>query len=84
MLTAFQMARSYNQRRGNNFVAREHSSGGGRLVAHCASEIGITTGLQTGAYGGEGEAARHLIIMNQGSGGRSNHVAFTLSRESQQ
>jgi hypothetical protein len=83
ILTACEMALSDDQRRGNDFVAGEHSRGGGRLVGHRASEIGITTGLQTGAHRGEGEAKRHLIITNQGSRGRINHVAFTLSRVSQ-
>jgi iron complex transport system ATP-binding protein len=80
MLTALQMALSDDQRRGNDFVAGEHGSGGHRLVGYRTSEIGFTTGLQTGAYGGEGKAARHFIITNQGSGRRINHEAFTLSR----
>ena len=68
MLTAFQMALSDDQRRGDHFVAGEHGGGGRRLVGHRAGKIGITAGFQAGAYGGEGEAARHLIITNQGSG----------------
>jgi hypothetical protein len=82
MLIARQMALSDDQGRSNHFVAGEHSRGYGRPVGHGASEIRIPAGFQTGAYGGEGEAARHLIIAKQGSGGRGNHVAFTLSRES--
>ena len=83
MLIACQMALSDDQRRSDHFVAREHRRGSGRPVGYGASEIGIPAGFQASPYGGEGEAARHLIITNQESWGRINHVAFTLSRESE-
>ena len=86
MLTAFQVALSDDQRRGDHFVAGEHGGGGGRLVGHCAGKIRIAAGFEAGAHGGEREAARHLIITNAGERGerrRVSHVAFTLSREAQ-
>jgi hypothetical protein len=76
------MALSDDQWRSDHFVAGEHGRGRSRPVGHGAREIGIPAGFQTGPYGGEPEAARHLIITKERSGGRSNHVAFTLSRES--
>ena len=45
MLAAFQMALSHDQRRGDYFVAGEHSGRGGRLVGHRAGKIGITAGF---------------------------------------
>ena len=45
MLTAFQVALSDDQRRGDDFVAGEHGGGRGRLVGHRAGKIRITAGL---------------------------------------
>jgi hypothetical protein len=87
MLTAFQVALSDDQRRGDHFVAGEHGGGGRRLVGHRAGKVRITAGFEAGAHGGKREAARHLIVAEGGSGKgcgswrRVSHVAFTLSRE---
>jgi hypothetical protein len=81
MLTAFQVAPSDDQRRGNDFIAGKHRGRHCRLLGHRASKIGITAGFQTGANRSEGETARHLVIAKEGSGGRISHLAFTLSRE---
>ena len=45
MLTAFQMALSHDQRRGNDFVAGEHGGGGRRLVGYRAGEVRIPAGF---------------------------------------
>jgi iron complex transport system ATP-binding protein len=80
MLTAFEVPPADDQGRGDDLVAGEHGGGCSRLTGHCAGQIRITAGFQTGAHGGEREAARHLIITNERSWRRVGHVAFTLSR----
>jgi hypothetical protein len=79
MLTPFEVTLSDDQRRCNDFVAGKHGGSRGRLAGKGTSKIRLTAGFQTCAHRGKGEAAWHLIITNEGSGGHISHVAFTLS-----
>src|ERR1700677_2049798 len=88
MLTAFQVALSDDQRRGDHFVAGEHGGGGRRLIGYCAGKVRITAGFEAGAHSSEREAAGHLVVAERsvqgrrvGSWRRVSHLAFTLSRE---
>jgi hypothetical protein len=79
MLTPFEVTLSDDQRRCNDLVAGKHGGSRGRLVGKCTGKIRLTAGFQTCAHRGKGEAAWHLIITKEGSGGHISHVAFTLS-----
>ena len=79
MLTAFEVTLSDDQRRCDYFVAGKHGGSRGRLGGNPAGKIWLTAVFQACAHRGKGEAAWHLIITNEGSGGRISHVGFTLS-----